>query len=95
MPAPKKTAKSSLSFEQALADLNEIVDAMESEQLPLEDLVAQYEVGSKLLKHCQAVLSSAQKKIELITLADTELESDSSLQNESAEKDENNDISLF
>ena len=41
---------------------------MEEEQLPLEDLVAHYEKGSTLLKHCEAVLKSARERLELITL---------------------------
>lgn len=75
MPARKKntaTDPSGLSFEEAMAELEEIVEAMEGEQLPLEDLVARYEAGSALLKHCGSVLTAAKKRIELITLADRE-----------------------
>jgi len=56
------------TFEEALAGLESIVEAMENEQLPLEDLVAQYEKGSKLLERCETVLESARERIELITL---------------------------
>jgi exodeoxyribonuclease VII small subunit len=56
------------TFEQALAALESIVDAMEQEQLPLEDLVSQYEKGSKLLENCESMLKSARDRIELITL---------------------------
>jgi exodeoxyribonuclease VII small subunit len=56
------------SFEQALTDLETIVDAMENESLPLEELVAHYEKGSALLTHCESVLQSARGRIELITL---------------------------
>lgn len=56
------------SFEEALAGLESIVDAMEHEQLPLEDLVAHYEQGSALLNRCEAILQSARERIELITL---------------------------
>lgn len=107
MPAKKKSANSSsgseLSFEQALTKIEEIVESMEGEELPLEDLVAQYEAGSALLKHCDSVLSSARKRIELITLANREEsnseEPDENSQNPSAETagdlDDDNDISLF
>ncbi len=57
------------SFEQALAELEELVAAMEEDQLPLEELVEHYEKGSKLLARCEAVLDSARKRLELITLA--------------------------
>lgn len=56
------------SFEDALAGLEDIVEAMEHEQLPLEDLVAKYEQGSALLKHCETILTTARGRIELITL---------------------------
>jgi exodeoxyribonuclease VII small subunit len=56
------------SFEEALAGLESIVEAMEHEQLPLEDLVAHYEQGSALLNRCESILQSARERIELITL---------------------------
>ena len=56
------------SFEQALAGLETIVEAMEHEQLPLEDLVAYYEKGSALLDRCEQILQAARGRIELITL---------------------------
>lgn len=56
------------SFEDALAGLEAIVEAMEHEQLPLEELVACYEKGSALLDRCESVLQSARGRIELITL---------------------------
>lgn len=105
MPARKKLPENadSLSFEEALANIEEIVDSMEGEQLPLEDLVTQYEKGSVLLKHCESVLSSARKRIELITLAnreesrqETAQTSPSSTSSENGEvSDESNDIRLF
>jgi exodeoxyribonuclease VII small subunit len=56
------------NFEDALAGLESIVEAMEHEQLPLEDLVAYYEKGSALLDRCESILQSARGRIELITL---------------------------
>lgn len=109
MAARKKTTKnktsteSKLSFEEALEELESLVDAMENDQLPLEQLVANYEKGSKLMAHCQSVLESAQDRIELISLGNPEesrldnesnsgdVESDSAPANES----EDDDIRLF
>ena len=71
MPRRKSSTEESTSpasFEDALADLESIVEAMEHEQLPLEDLVAYYEKGSSLLNHCEGILQSARSRIELITL---------------------------
>ena len=56
------------SFEEALAGLETIVEGMEHQQLPLEELVAYYEQGSRLLDRCEALLQSARSRIELITL---------------------------
>lgn len=56
------------SFEQALEGLETIVEAMENDQLPLEELVACYEKGSALLDRCEQILQSARGRIELITL---------------------------
>jgi exodeoxyribonuclease VII small subunit len=66
------------SFEDALAGLESIVEAMENEQLPLEELVAYYEKGSALLDRCESILQSARGRIELITLRNkNEIESES------------------
>jgi exodeoxyribonuclease VII small subunit len=72
MPARKKStpgdlADDSPTFELALAELEEIVAAMEEEQLPLEELVARYEKGSKLLARCESVLASARKRLQTIS----------------------------
>ena len=56
------------TFEEALAGLEAIVEAMEHEQLPLEELVTYYENGTALLDRCEAILHSARDRIELITL---------------------------
>jgi exodeoxyribonuclease VII small subunit len=56
------------TFEAALGNLEAIVEAMEHEQLTLEELVAHYEKGSALLTRCEAILQSARGRIELITL---------------------------
>ena len=57
-----KTAK--LSFEAALTKLETIVDSMEQGEVPLADLLAKYEEGTKLLKLCETRLKDAELKIE-------------------------------
>lgn len=56
------------TFEDALAGLEAIVEAMEHEHLTLEELVAHYEKGSTYLSCCESILQSARGRIELITL---------------------------
>jgi len=56
--------ESKLSFESALAKLEAIVESMESGDVPLADLLAKFEEGNKLLKHCESRLKEAELKIE-------------------------------
>jgi exodeoxyribonuclease VII small subunit len=60
--SPAKAA--SLPFEEALKKLESIVEAMESEELPLENLLAKYEEGTRLAKICQDKLAEAELKIQ-------------------------------
>ena len=53
-----------LPFEEALKKLETIVEAMESEDLPLETLLARYEEGTRLAQLCQAKLAEAELKIQ-------------------------------
>jgi len=51
-------------FEEALKNLEAVVEAMESDDLPLETLLAKYEEGAKLVKICQEKLTEAELKIQ-------------------------------
>jgi exodeoxyribonuclease VII small subunit len=68
--APKNTSQDSASraaavpFEEALKKLEGIVSAMESEDLPLETLLAKYEEGTRLARICQEKLAEAEVKIQ-------------------------------
>lgn len=53
-----------LSFETALSKLETIVESMESGEVPLAELLAKFEEGNKLLKHCEGRLKEAELKIE-------------------------------
>ncbi len=61
---PSGPGKGGLPFEDALKKLETIVEAMESDDLPLESLVARYEEGMKLAQVCQAKLAEAELKIQ-------------------------------
>ena len=68
--APKNAGQNSpakagnLPFEEALKKLETIVEAMESEDLPLETLLTKYEEGTQLAKVCQDKLAEAELKIQ-------------------------------
>ena len=59
---------SALPFEHALAELEEIVERLEKGSVALEELIAIYERGEALKKHCEMLLKSAEQRIEKITL---------------------------
>ncbi|WP_227817666.1 exodeoxyribonuclease VII small subunit [Nitrogeniibacter aestuarii] len=72
-----KTAKPAKSFEHAIAQLEEIVSAMESSELPLEEALTHYQNGIGLLRYCQETLSSAEARIEALErTSDDEEDSD-------------------
>jgi len=52
------------SFEEALAKLESIVESMESGEVPLADLIARFEQGTKLLQVCETRLKEAELRIE-------------------------------
>jgi len=79
MPTPKK--EKTPSFEEALEELETMVDSMESGQLPLEKLITHYERGAALISHCESVLGNARKRLELITLKPTPQEEEGNTQN--------------
>lgn len=98
IPLPKKDTPG-LSFEEALAKLQQVVASMEDEQLPLEELVNQYESGNLLLNHCEKALANARERIELITLSNSERDEGTTSKQAPAasagDPDDDNDISLF
>lgn len=59
---------SELSFEEALAQLEKIVQELESGRIKLDDAVASYEKAVSLKKLCEEKLKSAQLKIEKIEI---------------------------
>ena len=56
----------SLTFEQARAQLEELVAKMESGNMPLAELISAYEKGSQLTAHCRALLNGLQQRVEII-----------------------------
>lgn len=64
LPHVETKPKSKLAFEQALARLEEVVETMESGDVPLAELLARFEEGNQLLKVCEARLKEAELKIE-------------------------------
>lgn len=59
---------SDLSFEEALARLEEIVQRLESGDSPLDQAIDLYAEGEALRQQCEARLKAAQARIEKVTL---------------------------
>jgi len=57
-----------LSFEAALAELEEIVRQLEQGKSSLDDAIVAYERGARLKQHCEKKLNEAKMRVEKITL---------------------------
>lgn len=56
-----------LSFEDAFAELETIVNRLESGELALEESMVLFERGRRLSAHCQALLDGAELRINTLT----------------------------
>lgn len=63
-----EAAVSEMTFEQAMAELEQVVGRLERGDVPLEDSIKLYERGAALKKRCEAKLKEAEEKVEAITL---------------------------
>jgi exodeoxyribonuclease VII small subunit len=75
--AKKKTStsggpKESLSFEEALAKLEQVVGQLEDGRTGLDEALKSYEQGVKYLKHCHQMLQRAERKIAILRGVDDE-----------------------
>ncbi len=55
-----------LNFEQAYAELEQIVAQMESAQMPLEASLAAYQRGNRLLQFCQKSLLEVEQQVQIL-----------------------------
>jgi exodeoxyribonuclease VII small subunit len=65
----KKDESKSVTFEEAVAQLEQIVAAIESGQIGLEESLAKYEQGMQLVARCRGILDRAEKRIEILNQA--------------------------
>lgn len=56
-----------LQFEQALKELEALVERMEQGELTLEESLRSFERGIELTRHCQQALRDAEQKVEILT----------------------------
>ena len=60
------SANKKIDLEKALTELEEIVEELESGDLPLEKAMKKFEEGIKLTRGCQAALKDAEQKVEIL-----------------------------
>ena len=58
----------SMSFEDALRELEQVVGRLERGEVPLDESIALYERGAALKKRCEAKLKEAEEKVAKLTL---------------------------
>jgi len=58
------TPVTELSFEEALGELEAIVDRLDRGEIPLEQSIAAYERGTALRRHCEQKLAEARMRVE-------------------------------
>jgi exodeoxyribonuclease VII small subunit len=66
LAAPSKESSKEPDFEQALAELEQLVERLERGDLPLDEALRAFERGVALTRHCQTSLKSAQQKVEIL-----------------------------
>jgi exodeoxyribonuclease VII small subunit len=57
-----------MSFEDALAELEQIVRRLEAGQVKLDDAIQSYERGAQLKQHCEQKLNEAQQRVDRIVI---------------------------
>ncbi len=57
-----------MSFEDALAELEQIVRRLEGGQVKLDEAILSYERGAQLKRHCESKLNEAQQRVERIVI---------------------------
>ena len=66
-PNPHEHPHDGPSFEQAITEVEKIIDRIESGEMGLEDQIEQYARGAEMLKRCRAVLDRCEQRVEEIT----------------------------
>ena len=66
MTSPDSSFPAPASYEDALAELERLVQAMEGGQLPLDRLLAGYQRGAELLTFCRARLQAVEEQVKVL-----------------------------
>ncbi|MBN1231671.1 MAG: exodeoxyribonuclease VII small subunit [Anaerolineales bacterium] len=58
---------SSMKYEEAVKELEEIIQKLESQELPLEESISLFERGQAISAHCSQLLENAELKVQQVT----------------------------
>jgi exodeoxyribonuclease VII small subunit len=83
----------SLSFEQALAELESVVERLQKPDVPLDEALALYRRGTELAQRSEQLLSSAELQVQQLTRAVQERFAEYALTTESDADDDDQDES--
>ncbi|KPL71366.1 hypothetical protein ADN00_16800 [Ornatilinea apprima] len=72
--AKKTSDVEKLSYEQAFAELEQIIATLENEQPTLDEATALFERGQALMQHCASLLDQAELKIRKLSNAELDQE---------------------
>lgn len=64
--SPTQADATALSFEQALLDLERIVEQLETGRLTLDEALGRYEAALARIRRCQLLLTAAEQKVSLL-----------------------------
>ena len=59
-------SKKKMSFEEALARIDEVIEALESKGVSLENSISLYEEAASLIKDCHSIISKAEGRVKKI-----------------------------
>jgi exodeoxyribonuclease VII small subunit len=65
-PLPTSPTQAEMSYEDALAELERMVAAMEGGQLPLDQLIQTYQRGAELLQTCRSRLDAVEAQVKVL-----------------------------
>lgn len=66
-PSVKTPQVAPKNFEEAMTELEQILQNIERGDVPLEESLVKYERGTFLIQHCRKVLTDAERQVEILT----------------------------
>lgn len=67
MSEQKQEVNQAVKLEEAMAELDKILEQLEDNEIALEDSIKSFEKGVRLVKHCQQILENTEQKIKGLT----------------------------